>query len=990
MKKVFRIFGVILAFVILPIFPTDVLAEKPRPIILGFATDPMDSLIKYGSPPIGRVKLVQQLIIGHGGKNKPRYQAGKMNWQVYESKHFKLHLYNGGKETLVGWYLEVLERAYEKDSKRFGVSTFEEKIPVIIYNTRQDFEETNVIQEFIPRSLGGFTETVDKKRMALPFDGSKEDMRHVLEHELTHSFEVEMLKKNVFRAPLWFIEGVAEHNSKTWDAEAEFIVKDAYFNNLVPSLENEDFAYGYLIYKYGEFASDYLYNKYKSDKVKDPIKEILLETKKNSFKKALSKVCGGLTLEKLDQALKGELGKRFGEVKDKENVYPKSQLLAKESLLLGASNYFFVTQSEQFGRDEMYLNYRKDNGMEIVSEKLAEGGRYEVQNLSRQAKISGNKAGFVVQKGFNDAIVIQEFRLDDKEKLKLGSKEEYSWKEIREISSFVFMSSSSLAFIGKNGNFGQICLFNTETKELKVLTSGQNSYNSLTYSPALKVLVTAIETDTASGKIKLDLVSIDIKTGKIKKLMQGSDNKMSPDFSPDGKSMLFASDKGLIYNIYMYNFENRMITQLTDSKTGVFNPKWLSESAIAFNSFSKVQMDVYAMPLPKAKTSEIKKVKDVSENSKRESQLDQLLKAKIKDWEGYEVIQKAFSSDNKTAVVAVNLSVSFEGKTKRQSPIAFFTANLENKNVRQFSIKKIKNVENLIGIEILQGSNVMIGYKERTGDIERQWVKWILYNWNSQKTEKINRPAKQAKSGKFWEKSQDVSEDGRYLALKKSGKIKLLDTAENKIVWECKEKGIVGLKFPSNGTMTVLRENDSAKSFDFETLTVTGFSVVSAYSLPASSLGKNSKIFDWSISPDSKKIALVVEHRKSRGFLRKSVRTYDLRLIDVLQNKTEIVAGKLAQTTELGFDKKGLKAEGINAFSNTYTYSVTNSSKTITCGDEPVFVSTSIAKSPEQVNTPLTFKPERIVKRKGAEPPYRFPKVTSGYIQGGIIWFNGG
>ena len=99
------------------------------------------------------------------------------------------------------------------------------------------------------------TETQYKKRVVLPFSGSKEKMRHVLEHELTHSFQVETLKKQVYNVPLWFIEGMAEHNSKSWDAEADLILRDANLNGFLPSLERNSFAYGFLLYKYGEFAS---------------------------------------------------------------------------------------------------------------------------------------------------------------------------------------------------------------------------------------------------------------------------------------------------------------------------------------------------------------------------------------------------------------------------------------------------------------------------------------------------------------------------------------------------------------------------------------------------------------------------------------------------------------------------------------------------------------------------------------------------------------
>lgn len=1021
MKRIVQKFGIFLVFFALSVFPIDAAAEKPRPIILGFGGDPLSSMFQLTFPNSGRVKLVQEILSGRVVKNKPRYQSGKMDWQIYESKHFKLYSYEDsnpqtqraeqssydGKGMMVDWYLSVLEKAYENNSRRFGVNTFEDKIPVIIYNSRKDFEETNVTPALIPRTLGGFTETQYKKRVVLPFDGSKEIMRHVLEHELTHSFQVEILKKQAPNAPLWFIEGMAEHNSKSWDAEADLILRDAYFNNLLPSLQRNSFAYGYLLYKYGEFAVNYINDNCKSEEVKDPIKEIISETKKSSFDEALQKNCREMTLEGLDQSLRAELGKRYGELKNKDVVYFKSQLLAKNSTLLDANNYFFITQTDYFGRDAIYLNYRQDNGIKIVSEKIAESERYKTQELYAKAKILGNKIAYIFRKDNNDAVVIQEFQLDEKQKIRLGSKKEYSWKEIRDISDLVFTSSSSLALIGSNNEFEQIYQFDSDSRELKIIVPGNNNFKGLAYSHSLKILVTAIENDAENKKTNLDLISIDSVNGKIQRLTQTLENETGSDFSPDGKSLLFVSDKGLGYNLYSYNFENGIVSKLTDARIGVFNPKWLSESVVAFNTFSKAEFGVYAMPLPKTASLKNKKGLNNFEEAERESRLDKLLGEKIAGWEDYEVVKKVFSGDKKIAIAVVNRNVSFEGKNKKSSPVIFFTADLEKENVQKFSIEEIKKVENFAGLEILHGSNVLIGYRTTDADSGRQ-IQWYLYNWDSQKLEEIERPVKQAEDGELLGKGGDISGDGRYAVIsakggsalggKKSGKICLMDTLENKIVWDCEEKGFMGINFSSNNVIVVLKEinprtykvgegiKKPAKTFEFQILSIPDFSVISTYDLPADSLGnKNSKIENWVISPDNRKIAIDVKNEEKR-FFRKNIESHELRLINIPQNKTEVIANRLSLITELGFDEKGLKAKGLNSFGNICDYSVSDSSKTAIITDEPALISTETAKLPESEIIFPSFKPEKIVKRKGAKPPSRFPTVMAGSAMGGFVW----
>lgn len=1018
MKRIVWKFSIFLAFFALSVLPVQVSAEKPRPIILGFGEDPLTSMFQLTYPTSGRIKLVQEIISGHVGKNKPRYRSVKMNWQIYESRHFKLYSYEDGnprtqraeqlsydsnprtqraeqssydgKGSMINWYLGILENAFKNNSKRFGINTFEEKIPVIIYNSRKDFEETNVTPAFIPRTLGGFTETQEKKRITMPFLGSKEKMRHVLEHELTHSFQVEALKKQVYGVPLWFIEGMAEHNSKSWDAEADLILKDAYLNGFLPSLERNSFAYGFLLYKYGEFTLNYLNDNCKSEKTKDPVIEILSKTRNSSFTEALKNSCKKMSLGKLDQALRVELGKRYGELRNKENVYFKSQLLAKDSMLLDASNYFFLTQTNYFGRDAIYLNYRKDDGIEIVSRKITEGGRYETQELPAYAKISGNKIAYVISRGDTDAVVIQEFQLDKEQKIKLGQKKEYFWKKIRDISNLVFTSTSSLALIGSGNEFEQIYLFNLDSNELRILVPDNNDFKGLAYSDPLKILVTSIDNNTDGKKTNFDLVSIGLVDGRIKRLTQTSENETTADFSPDGRSLLFASDKGLRYDLYSYSFENGIISKLTDARIGAFNPRWLSKNTIAFNSFNMGGMEIYAMPIPRAAVPKKEKIK-LTENTETRSRSEKLLKEKIVNWEDYEVIQEVFSGDNKTAIAVVNLSLSFEGKVKKRSPVGFFIADLEKQNVQQFSIAKLKKIENLSGIELLQGSNALIGYRIGSDYEASYYTTWYLYNWRNQKLEVIERPVKQVKNNGLLGKGEDISKDGRYIVIRKSGKVSLMDTLENKIIWTHNEAKLAGINLSSGNVINILREiNKPVKTIEFLALSIPDFSTIAIHSIPIASLGdKNSKIENWAVSQDNQRLIIDIKYENKRLFKR-NIESHELRLINIPQNKTEVIASKLVRINELSFNDKGLSATGINSFGNICDYSIYDSSITATIIDGPVLISTEIAKLPTSKITAPSFQLEKIVKRKGARPPSRFPTSIAGSVMGGMVLNTGG
>ncbi len=167
---------------------------------------------------------------------------------------------------------------------------------MIIYNSHNDFQQTNVVSDLIEEGVGGFTESF-KNRMVVPFTGSYEDFRHVLHHELTHAVTFDMLYGNLigsllsreylFQLPLWFAEGYAEYSSRGgWDIQADMVLRDATINGYSVPLDQ---AGGYLVYKEGQSAIGYIVKKYGEEK----LSEILSKGKAElSMDKALKSAIG--------------------------------------------------------------------------------------------------------------------------------------------------------------------------------------------------------------------------------------------------------------------------------------------------------------------------------------------------------------------------------------------------------------------------------------------------------------------------------------------------------------------------------------------------------------------------------------------------------------------------------------------------------------------------------------------------------------------------
>jgi len=173
------------------------------------------NFIRFLFPISGREKRTTFLPLAFWGPKKPQYK--KFQWERFESNHFEFFTYPEGQNTLP-WIVQYFEEEYEPNNRIFGVDDkFSKKIPIIYYQSRQDFEQTTVVQGPIPESLGGLTEIFSWRRVTFPFEGDRSKLEHVAKHEATHVYQI---AKGARRLPLWFIEGTAETNSTYWDADA--------------------------------------------------------------------------------------------------------------------------------------------------------------------------------------------------------------------------------------------------------------------------------------------------------------------------------------------------------------------------------------------------------------------------------------------------------------------------------------------------------------------------------------------------------------------------------------------------------------------------------------------------------------------------------------------------------------------------------------------------------------------------------------------------
>ena len=116
------------------------------------------------------------------GKNKVQYK--KFDWYFIQSKHFDVYFAEGG-DYIASYAADVAEQSYKSISKSFRYE-LTNRVSIIVYNSHNDFQQTNVIDEYMEEGIGGVTELF-KNRVVVPFEGDYKKYRHVIHHELVHA-----------------------------------------------------------------------------------------------------------------------------------------------------------------------------------------------------------------------------------------------------------------------------------------------------------------------------------------------------------------------------------------------------------------------------------------------------------------------------------------------------------------------------------------------------------------------------------------------------------------------------------------------------------------------------------------------------------------------------------------------------------------------------------------------------------------------------------
>lgn len=469
------------------------------------------------------------------GRNKIQYHS--FEWHVLNTEHFEIYYYKE-EEDLASTGAYFAEEAYSALEKKFNFSLVE-KVPLIFYSSHLHFQQTNTVPYRLPEGVGGFFEFI-KGRVVIPYKGSTHQFRHVIWHELVHVFMHNKIGQilrlhniSTYRSPpLWFVEGLAEYWSAGWDTQTEMVIRDALANDYLMSLRSLDMmSSGFLLYKEGQAFLRFLSETYGPETLL-----LIMESiwKDSDFYRLIELV----------------VGKSFSELNEEWEYYYKKDI------------YPLLKESDSPVSSSVRLTKLGINSSPVYHDSAEENVIFLTNRM-----------------GYSD-IYTKNLKTKHPPILLLKGERKAELESLHLLETGLDVNNNGeLVFISKSGPTDVLNILNIEKGEI-VKAIRPSEIVSIS-SPAwdrdgTKIVFSGMNW---SGDQNIYITQVDNETTY--SLMNDHFSDRDPEFSPDGHTIVFSSDRNQygeegIFNLFFYNLEDSTIEQQTFGKFHDTSPNWSS------------------------------------------------------------------------------------------------------------------------------------------------------------------------------------------------------------------------------------------------------------------------------------------------------------------------------------------------------------------------------------------------------------------------------
>lgn len=549
------------------------------------------------------------------GQNKVLYKD--FDWAVFCTEHFDVYYYPEEEKAACD-AAPMAERGYDYLSEVLN-HEIKERIPLILYASLNDFQQTNVVQGLIDQGTRGVTESL-KNRIVIPLTGSYREFNHVLVHEMVHAFQFDLMsnanfKNKRFDPPLWFVEGMAEYLSLGMDNITRMWVRDGLLNDKLLTVSQLNGIFDIRVYRLGQSLWHYIVETYGKEVIGKIFKAAV---RAGNVEMAIKKVLG-IDSKELTRAWHEYAGKLVlpqdptlqtpdqiaEQITHKASYYHRMNLVP--SVSPDGNHIAYVANKDL--KEDIYLLSRDENG-KITDERLIRGGESKRFESLRYFDSSigwardGDQVAFISKSGEDDALYV----MDPHTKQILHR---FIFHEFGGLQSPSFSPEGKrLVFVGIRGGISNLYILNLANGELKKLTNDRFAVFHPQWSPDGESIVFVTDRGTGTDEEKLlfgdyDLAVYHLANNEIEMITDLKGNATSPQWSPDGSEIAFVSDHQGIPNIYCIRIADKKIAQISFLLNGISGPtetspalSWSANGEVmVFSSLHKDSWDLYRINL---------------------------------------------------------------------------------------------------------------------------------------------------------------------------------------------------------------------------------------------------------------------------------------------------------------------------------------------------------------------------------------------------------
>ena len=571
---------------------------------------------------LGATVGARPLAAQYFGQNKVQYRT--FDFKIIQTEHFEVYYYDRERAAALD-AARMAERGYARLSRVLH-HQFQGRKPIILYASQSDFQQTNAISGDIGEGTGGVTEFF-KHRMVLPFTGSYAELEHVLQHEMVHQFQYDVYSRGRIGAgvqtlinvnpPLWFMEGMAEYLSiGPIDPHTAMWLRDAALEGNLPTIEQLTYNPRIFPYRFGHALWAYLGEKWGDEVIGEVLQASTTSGIEGAFRRAL-----GMSLEDLSADWRDAVQTTFlPQIADHYRARRIAQPLLTQKRSDGTLHLAPALSPD--GRQIAYFSERNSFFVDLyladaetgrVSRRLVKStlsSNYEsLRFINSSGSFSPDGRAFAIaakHKDRDDLVILDVKRRKEERRIRipLNGLTTPSWSP----------DGGQLVFTGYDGGLSDLFIVNRDGTGLRRLTDDKYADLQPAWSPDGKTI--AFTTDRGGetefnrlrfGNMRVALYHLDTGTIELLGHMEHGKN-INPVWAPDGKSLAFVSDRSGISDVYLYDFTDGSVYQLTDVFTGVsgitpLSPalSWARQSdRLAFAYYESGDYNVYAVDNPRS------------------------------------------------------------------------------------------------------------------------------------------------------------------------------------------------------------------------------------------------------------------------------------------------------------------------------------------------------------------------------------------------------